>query len=80
MDLDDGLLYLGFTLKSKIYSKKDWSWILTKIEKTLSIWCNKWLSMGGRLILVKYALEAIPVYWVSLTYVPSGILERIGRL
>eukprot|EP01018_Ginkgo_biloba_P023075 Gb_32325 [translate_table: standard] len=39
-----------------------------------------WLSKGGRLILVKSILEAIPVYWLSLTLIPKGVLDKIRKL
>jgi hypothetical protein len=33
--IDEGLKYLGFTLKPNDYRKEDWSWILKKLEKML---------------------------------------------
>ena len=44
------------------------------------VWSHKWFSRAGRLVLVKAVLEAIPVYWMSLSYIPKGILERIRRI
>ena len=32
-DLDGGLKYLGFFLKPNDYLKKDWKWLLEKLEK-----------------------------------------------
>ena len=60
--LDDGLKYLGFLLKPNNYLKKDWVWLIEKLEKRLHSWSHRWLSRVGRLILVKVVLEAIPVY------------------
>jgi hypothetical protein len=37
-------------------------------------------SQGGRLILVKLVLEAIPIYWMYLFFIPKGILEKIEQL
>ena len=31
-------------------------------------------------MLVKFVLEAIPVYWMSLAWMPKGILEQVRRL
>jgi hypothetical protein len=58
---------LGFTLKPNDYRKEDWSWILKKLEKMLCSWSHKWISRDGRLVLVKSVLEAIPVFWMSLS-------------
>lgn len=51
-----------------------------KTRKESQFWCNKWLSKARRLELVKVVLEAIPVYWTSLPWVPKGILGKIRQL
>jgi len=53
--------------------------IPSKSEKIISQWCNKWLSRGGRLVLVKSMLEAIPIYCHTLANIPKGILENIRK-
>jgi len=78
--IDDGLKYLGFHLKPNNYKKEDWSWLLDKLEKKLKAWSHKWLSRAGRLVLVKSVLEAIPVYWMSVAWIPKGTLEAYRRL
>lgn len=40
-------------------------------------WCNRWLNLGGRLILIKSVLEIVHMYWMSLANIPSEILDRI---
>jgi hypothetical protein len=70
---------LGFFLKANCYTKVDWSWLLKKIEKMISNWCHRWLTLGGRFILVKSVLEIILVYWLSMANIPKGILDRIRR-
>jgi hypothetical protein len=78
--LDEGIKYLGFHLKPNSYKKIDWKWLLGKLEKRLNIWSHRWLSRVDRLILVKSILEAILVYWMSLAWIPKGILERIKKI
>ena len=34
---------------------------------------------GGKLVLVKTVLEAIPVYWIHL-WIPLGIIEKIRKI
>ena len=62
VDVQDGIKYLAFVLKPNDYQKMDWLWMIGKVEKKLHIWCNKWLSRGGRLILIKVVLEVIAVF------------------
>ena len=37
------------------------------------------LSKGGKLILIKFELEVIPVFWMHF-WIPLGIIERIRKL
>jgi hypothetical protein len=78
--LDEGLKYLGFHLNPNNYRKGDWLWLLEKLEKRLKGWSFRWLSWAGRVVLEKSVLEAIPVYWMSLAWIPKGILERARRI
>jgi hypothetical protein len=78
--IDEGLKYLGFSLKPNDYRKEDWTWLLKKLEKRLSSWSHKWLSRAGRLVLVKSVLEAIPIFWMSLSWIPKGTLEAARKL
>jgi hypothetical protein len=75
-----GFKYLGFFLKANGYVKKDWLWLVAKVEKKVNSRCNRWLSRADRLILLKSVLEAIPVYWITLSWVPKGILNKIRQL
>ena len=77
---DAGFKYLGFCLKPNNYLKKDWMWLIEKMEKRLLSWSHRWLSRAGRLILVKLVLEAIPVYWMSLSWIPLAILDKAHRI
>lgn len=79
-DLDSGLKYLGFSLKPNDYRRRDWMWLLAKIERKLYTWSHRWLSRAGRLVMVKEVPEAMPVYWMALTWIPRGILDKIRRM
>ena len=63
-NLKAGLKYLGFHLKPCRYLLKDWDWLVAKVEKKIKQWSFRWLSKGGKLILIKSVLEAIMVYWM----------------
>ena len=78
--MDEGLKYLGFHLKPNDYRKTDWMWLLEKLENILKVWSNKWLSRAAILVLIKSVLEAIPVYWMSLSWIPKGILEKVRKM
>jgi hypothetical protein len=71
--IDEGFKYLGFFLKPNCYSVNDWRWLIIKVEKIISNWCHRWLTLGGIFILVKSVLESIHVYCLYLAKVPKRI-------
>jgi hypothetical protein len=79
-DLEAGFKYLGFYLKTSLYRAGDWCWLLKKMEKKISNWCFRWLSLGGRYILLKAVLESESVYWMSLALIPGSVLNSIRKL
>eukprot|EP00253_Pinus_taeda_P027341 PITA_27341 len=80
LPLADGIKYLGFRLKPNGYRIADWLWLIAKVEKRLQVWYHRYLSRAGRLILVKAVIEATPVYWMALTWIPKGILNRLQHI
>jgi hypothetical protein len=80
IDLKEGLTYLGFQLKIGASTPDDWLWLVNLFEKKIGGWCNKWLTMGGRLILVKSVLEGLAVYWMTLEKIPKKIINTIRSL
>eukprot|EP00253_Pinus_taeda_P009728 PITA_09728 len=77
---EEGLRYLGYRLNPFGYKIADWIWLITKVEKRLNICYHKYLSRAGRLILIKAILEATPVYWMTLAWIPRGILDRLQKI
>ena len=74
--LSEGVKYLGFSLNPNCYSFQDWIWLYRKIETRVSLWTNIFIFRGSRLVLLKAILQSIPVYWVSIAYIPKGILKK----
>jgi hypothetical protein len=77
--IDYGFKYMGYFLNLNDYNILYWMWLLKKVEDRISCWCHKWLSLGGRLVLLKSMFESILIYWLSLAHVPKGILDRIRK-
>jgi hypothetical protein len=61
-------------------SPSDWLWLVATFERKIGFWCNIWLSLGRRLILVKSVLESLAVYWMMLERVPPKIITTLRRL
>jgi hypothetical protein len=80
INLSEGFTYLGFQLKMGASSSSDWRWLVALYERRIGFWCNKWLSLGGRYILIKSVLEGLAVYWMTLERLPIKIINLIRRL
>jgi hypothetical protein len=74
--LSEGFRYLGYFLKMGRYTTEDWQWMIDKFESRIRHWCNRWLSLGGRLVLIKAILESQPVYWLALSNLPAQIFKE----
>ena len=67
-------------MKPNAYCIVDWMWILGKFEKRFLGWSFRWLSRVGRLDLIKSVLKSLPIFSMSLSWIPKGILEQIHKV
>jgi len=54
--------------------------LINQINSRLSGWSSRHLSLGGRVILLKYVLSSLPVYTLSCFKAPSGIVSSIESI
>jgi hypothetical protein len=48
-------------------SNKDWKMVEERIEKRLSSWKGKYLSVGGRLVLINSVLTSLVIFMMSFS-------------
>lgn len=72
--------YLGATIGTPANRIQFWNPLKSKVQRKLDTWDASKLSMAGRLILLKAAIDSIPSYWVSLYRVPEQILKELEQL
>ncbi|GMI99219.1 hypothetical protein HRI_003591200 [Hibiscus trionum] len=46
----------------------------------ISIWCTKFLSQGGKEVLIKAVLQAIPVYTMSCFLLPKSFCQELEQI
>jgi hypothetical protein len=73
----DPFKYLGIPIHHKKLSNNDWKIIEQMIDKKLSSWKGKHLSVGGRLILINFVLISLVMFMLSFIEVLRGVLEKI---
>ena len=59
--------YLGLEVGGNPRKKKLWEPVLNKLKSRLSVWKGRFLSMAGRICLIKSVITAIPLYYLSLS-------------
>ncbi|MCH79554.1 cysteine-rich receptor-like protein kinase [Trifolium medium] len=65
-------VYLGLAIGGNPRRLAFWDPVLSRIKAKLSGWKSRFLSYGGRLILLKSVLTSLPVYALSFFKAPSG--------
>ncbi|CAJ2670980.1 unnamed protein product [Trifolium pratense] len=73
-------LYLGLQIGGDPRRLSFWDPMLIRIKNRLSGWKSRFLSFGGRLVLLKSVLTSLPVYALSFFKAPSGIISSIESL
>ncbi|XP_020689486.1 uncharacterized protein LOC110104634 [Dendrobium catenatum] len=71
---------LGINMTLRRHINADFSIILEKAAAKLDIWGNKFISMPGRVILIKIVVQALHVFYSSLSMIPLSILKKLDRL
>jgi len=73
-------MYLGMSIGGNPRRLSFWDPIVNRIKARLSGWNSRFLSFGGRLVLLKSVLTSLPVYALSFFKAPSGIISSIESL
>ncbi|GJU72871.1 putative RNA-directed DNA polymerase, eukaryota, reverse transcriptase zinc-binding domain protein [Tanacetum coccineum] len=72
--------YLGLPVGANMSISCHWSPIIEKVQKRLSSWKARCLSIGGRLTLVKSVLGSLPLYYFSIFRAPSKVLSLLESI
>lgn len=73
-------LYLGLPIGGNPRRLSFWDPVVNRIQARLVGWNSRFLSFGGRLVLLKSVLTSLPVYALSFFKAPTGIISSIESL
>jgi len=70
--------YLG--LPEKIHGSKTqvFSFVRDRLQKRLNTWSAKFLSKGGKEVLIKFMAQALPTYVMSCFLLPKAIRSKLS--
>ena len=71
------LRYLCLPLTDRCLRTQDWQPMMDNVETRFGGWRGRLLSRGGRLVLVKTALSALPTYYMLVFQMPAGLRRRL---
>ncbi|GKV52113.1 hypothetical protein SLEP1_g58708 [Rubroshorea leprosula] len=57
-----------------------WQSLVDSFKKKLSMWKGRWLSLGGRITLLNFALTSLPMFLLSVYLAPKSIVKPIEKI
>lgn len=74
------ILYLGISIGGSSKRAKFWDPVIKKIETKLSMWKCKLMSIAGRAQLIRFVLNSLPIYYLSMFRIPNIVARKIVSL
>lgn len=65
--------YLGFPIRKGTPKRKDFEFLIDRINSKLASWKSNFLSKAGRLVLVKSSLQSLAPYYMQAHKIPKSI-------
>lgn len=72
--------YLGLPLRTRQMRAADYQVFIEKIKIRISLWTKRFLSMAGRLQLIRSVLMSIVNFWMTGFKLPSQCIKEINSL
>lgn len=72
--------YLGFPTPEGRLNKGKFQSLQEKMWKRIILWGENYLSSGGKEIMLKAVIQAIPVYVMSIFRLPESVCEDLNKL
>jgi hypothetical protein len=72
--------YLGLPVGANPRRASTWESLILSLQKRLGSWSNKYVSLGGRIVLLNSVLNAIPIFYLSYMKIPAIVAKKIRRI
>ncbi|XP_057746699.1 uncharacterized protein LOC130965963 [Arachis stenosperma] len=69
--------YLGISLRANPRQVNTWKPIIDKVEEKISFWKEKVLNKVDKLVLIKFVLNSLLVYYLILYKMPRTVVENL---
>lgn len=72
--------YLGFPLSSSRLNKTSFNFLIDKVSSKLQAWENSFLSLPGRVTLIKSTLASIPLHIMQMFKLPEYTVKTLDKI
>jgi hypothetical protein len=72
--------YLGLPVGANPRKMSTWEPMLNVIRGRLGAWGNKYVSLGGRIVLINAVLNAIPTFYLSYLKLPKKVWKELVKI
>jgi len=72
--------YLGLPSMIGRNRNATFAYIKDRVWQKINSWSGKCLSKAGREVMIKYVLQAIPLYVLSIFYLPTTLINSIEKM
>jgi hypothetical protein len=72
--------YLGLPIGANPKSPSTWVPLLEHLRNRLLSWRNKYISLGGRIVLINTVLNAIPIFFLSFMKMPTSVWKKVIKI
>lgn len=70
-------MYLGLPVGANPRKLSTWEPVLDQIRLRLSTWGNKYISLGGRIVLLNSVINSIPIFYLSFLKMPAKVVKKV---
>ncbi|CAJ2638160.1 unnamed protein product [Trifolium pratense] len=72
--------YLGLPVGANPRKSFTWEPMLDVIRRRLASWGNKYVSLGGRIVLINSVLDAIPIFYLTYMKMPMKVWRELVKI
>jgi hypothetical protein len=72
--------YLGIPMIHRRLRNSNYQGVIDRFEKRLSTWKAKFLSSGGRLVLLNSVLSSLPIFMMPFFELQVGVLKKLDTI
>lgn len=77
---DPPLTYWGIPIHWRKPGRSVWNDLIQKLQKKLSSWKGRFLSLGGKIVMLKSVLSSVPLYTLSLHRMPVWAKKQMDSI